>query len=99
MDFVSDQLANGRQLRVLNVVDDFTRECVLQVVDFSISGERVARAFDQLAQSRGHCLQRWSATTVRSSPAKQCFSERATVRALVLHKSHFVNSVPRGILC
>ena len=38
MDFVSDQLANGRRLRVLNVVDDFTRECVLQVVDFSISG-------------------------------------------------------------
>ena len=52
MDFVSDQLANGRRLRVLNVVDDFTRECVLQVVDFSISGERVARAFDQLAKSR-----------------------------------------------
>lgn len=52
MDFVSDQLANGRRLRVLNVVDDFTRECVLQVVDFSISGERVARAFDHLAQSR-----------------------------------------------
>ena len=52
MDFVSDQLANGRRLRVLNVVDDFTRECVLQVVDFSISGERVARAFDQLAETR-----------------------------------------------
>jgi putative transposase len=52
MDFVSDQLATGRRLRVLNVVDDFTRECVLQVVDFSISGERVARAFDQLAVSR-----------------------------------------------
>lgn len=47
MDFVSDQLANGRRLRVLSVVDDFTRECVLQVVDFSISGERVSRALDQ----------------------------------------------------
>jgi putative transposase len=52
MDFVSDQLATGRRLRVLNVVDDYTRECVLQVVDFSISGERVARAFDQLSASR-----------------------------------------------
>jgi len=52
MDFVSDQLANGRRLRVLNIVDDFTRECVLQVVDFSISGERVARALDDLAESR-----------------------------------------------
>jgi putative transposase len=51
MDFVSDQLANGRRLRVLNVVDDFTREFVLQVVDFSISGERVARTFNQPAHS------------------------------------------------
>ena len=48
MDFVSDQLANGRRFRVLNVVDDFSRECVLQVVDTSISGQRVARALDQL---------------------------------------------------
>jgi len=52
MDFVSDQLANGRHLRVLNFVDDFTRECVLQVVDFSISGERLAREFDQLSDRR-----------------------------------------------
>src|SRR6056297_1475983 len=43
MDFVSDQLANERRFRILHVVDDFTRECVLQVVDFSISGARVAR--------------------------------------------------------
>ena len=48
MDFVSDQLANGRRFRVLNIVDDYTREIVLQVVDFSISGYRVARELDQL---------------------------------------------------
>ena len=34
MDFVSDQLANGRRFRVFNLVDDFTRECVVQIVDF-----------------------------------------------------------------
>jgi len=28
-DFVSDQLANGRRLRVFSIVDDFSRECVL----------------------------------------------------------------------
>ena len=33
MDFVSDQLANGRRFRVLNVVDDFSRKCVLQMVN------------------------------------------------------------------
>jgi putative transposase len=51
MDFVSDQLANGRRFRVLNVVDDFSRECVLQVIDTSISGNRVAQALDQLSRS------------------------------------------------
>jgi putative transposase len=50
IDFVSDQLANGRRFRVLNIVDDFSRECVVQVVDFSISGHRVARELDQLAR-------------------------------------------------
>ena len=48
MDFVSDQLANGRRFRVLNVVDDFSRECVLQVVDLSISGQRLARELSHL---------------------------------------------------
>ena len=52
MDFVSDQQANGRRFRVLNVVDDFSRECVLQVVDFSISGQRLARELDRLAAHR-----------------------------------------------
>jgi putative transposase len=52
MDFVSDQLANGRRFRVLNIVDDFSRECVLQVVDFSISGQRLARELKQLENSR-----------------------------------------------
>lgn len=51
MDFVSDQLANGRRFRVLNVVDDFSRECVLQIVDFSISGHRLARELDRLSRT------------------------------------------------
>ena len=48
IDFVSDQLANGRRFRILNVVDDFSRECVLQIVDFSISGTRVANELGRL---------------------------------------------------
>ena len=51
MDFVSDQLANGRRFRVLNIVDDFSREYVLTVVDFSISGERVSRELDRIARA------------------------------------------------
>lgn len=32
MDFVADQLANGRRFRVLNVVDDFSRELIGQEI-------------------------------------------------------------------
>lgn len=50
MDFVSDQLANGRRFRVLNIVDDFSREYLLKVVDFSISGQRIAHELNRLAR-------------------------------------------------
>ena len=52
MDFMSDQLANGRRFRVLNIVDDYSRECVLQIVDFSISGQRLARELDKVIRRR-----------------------------------------------
>lgn len=53
MDFVSDQLANGRRFRVLNVVDDHSREVVGQLTAFSISGAMVARFLNQLRELRG----------------------------------------------
>lgn len=53
MDFVSDGLANGRRFRTLNVVDDFTRECLAIEVDFSLPGARVARVLDSLIELRG----------------------------------------------
>jgi putative transposase len=33
MDFTTDALADGRNFRTLNIVDDFTRECVAIEVD------------------------------------------------------------------
>jgi putative transposase len=39
IDFMSDPLATGRRFRILNIVDDCTRECVGQVVDFSSLGD------------------------------------------------------------
>jgi putative transposase len=53
MDFVSDALGNGRKIRALTLVDDFTRECPVIEVDFSLPGERVARVLDELARTRG----------------------------------------------
>ena len=53
LDFMSDQLTCGRRFRILNVVDDYSRECVGQLVDLSISGARMARFLGELGQERG----------------------------------------------
>ncbi len=53
MDFMSDTLAKNRCFRTLNVVDDFTRECVAIEVDTALSGERVARVLDDVIARRG----------------------------------------------
>lgn len=53
MDFMSDQLADGRCFRTLNIVDDFTRESLAIEVDVSMSGQRVARVLDQVVEERG----------------------------------------------
>ena len=53
MDFVADQLSNGRRFRVLNIEDDFTREMVGQLVSVSISGRMAARFLTELVESRG----------------------------------------------
>jgi putative transposase len=41
MDFTLDTLADGRSFGTLNIVDDFTRECVAIKVDRSLPGVRV----------------------------------------------------------
>ena len=53
IDFVHDQLACGRRFRILNVVDDVTKECLLALADTSISGNRVARELTALLARRG----------------------------------------------
>ena len=53
LDFVHDQFANGRRFRVLNIVDDVTRECLAAIPDTSISGRRVARELSTLIGQRG----------------------------------------------
>ena len=53
LDFVHDQFANGQRFRVLNIVDDVTRECLAAIPDTSISGRRVARELTALIERRG----------------------------------------------
>ena len=53
LDFVHDSLQTGRRIRTLNIVDDFTRECLAIEVDTSLSGGRVARVLDAIGSVRG----------------------------------------------
>lgn len=53
LDFVCDTLANGHRFRTLNVVDDFTRECLAIEVDFSLPGKRVTRVLERLVLFHG----------------------------------------------
>lgn len=53
MDFMADQLADGRSFRLLNVLDDFNREGLGIEVDFSLPTERVIRSLNQIIEWRG----------------------------------------------
>jgi len=53
MDFMHDQLSDGRSIRLFNVIDDFNREGLCIEVDFSLPAERVIRALDQVIEWRG----------------------------------------------
>ncbi|SMC56478.1 HTH-like domain-containing protein, partial [Fulvimarina manganoxydans] len=48
LDFVADQLEDGRRFRILTIVDDCTRENLALIADTSLSGVRVARELDRL---------------------------------------------------
>ena len=53
LDFVSDQITDGRRFRILTVIDNCTRECLALVADTSLSGRRVARELDAIIARRG----------------------------------------------
>ena len=53
MDFIHDQLADGRSYRLFNVIDDYNREGLCIEVDLSLPLTRVARALDQVIEWRG----------------------------------------------
>ena len=53
MDFMHDQLNDGRRYRLLNVIDDYNREGLGIEVDFSLPTERVIRTLDHIIEWRG----------------------------------------------
>jgi transposase InsO family protein len=53
MDFMSDALANGQKLRVLTVLDAYTRECLALEAAVHFRGQDVARVLTEIGRSRG----------------------------------------------
>jgi len=53
IDFVSDTLQSHRKFRVLNIIDDFNREAMGQMVATSIPGERLVRMLEEVIWEKG----------------------------------------------
>jgi putative transposase len=53
LDFVADQLADGRRFRALTVVDVYTRECPAIEVGQSLKGENVVSVLNRIRGPRG----------------------------------------------
>jgi transposase InsO family protein len=64
VDFVHDQLSNGRRFRILNVIDDVTKECLVAIADTSISrqegGARTRHCHRPARQTRSDHLRPWN---------------------------------------
>ena len=52
MDFMSDVLMTGRKVRVLNIMDDYTRESLSAHADYSLPGNAVVQVLEQIAEER-----------------------------------------------
>ena len=85
MDFMADQLADGRSFRTLNVLGDFNREGLAIEVDFSLPSERVVRVLTQIIAWRGRPL----AIRVDNGPEYisgrlQIWAEKAGIRLIYI---------------
>ncbi|TPE42444.1 transposase family protein [Pontibacter mangrovi] len=58
MDFVADQLFDGRKFRGLTVVDNYSRQCLAIEVDQGIKGEQVVAVMERLKQQHGRVPER-----------------------------------------
>jgi putative transposase len=54
LDFVHDRIGDGRALRVLTIIDEFTRECLATEADTGISSRQVAMTLERILETRPH---------------------------------------------
>jgi len=85
MDFMHDQLADGRSFRMLNVLDDFNRQGLAMEVDISLPAARVIRSLEQVIPWRGkpHAI-RCDNGPEYISGALQAWAERQDIALLYI---------------
>ena len=81
MDFIVDRLATGRMVRILSVVDAYTRECLALVADTSLGSGRVTRVLEGLIAELStwpFCMGRpgWMWTSLTFQPSAQASMRR-----------------------
>lgn len=84
LDFVSDQLTDGRTFRVLTIVDDCTRECLGLVADTSLSGLRVRRMSTDASTSLTNWIIALIRTSVEPNPLWDSMTQRCCNRLVAL---------------
>lgn len=52
MDFVSDRVMSGKRIKILTVIDDYSKECPLIYVDTSINGNKITELLDSISGNR-----------------------------------------------
>ena len=77
LDFLHDVLAAGRNIRVLSVVDAFTRECLALEVDTGFASRRVTRVLDEIIAA----LKQVEAGRTVDDVARECGVSVATIYA------------------
>jgi len=82
VDFVHDQLANGRRIRILKLVDEVTCECLAAIPDTSITGRRVARELSAVIAQRGKPGMIVSDNVWRPSRGRRRMSDRPVSRTV-----------------
>jgi putative transposase len=82
IDFVHDSLSNDRMIRILVIVDPFTRECLELETDLAFSGVRLSRVLDMLMVSRG------KPETVMSDNGPE-FQSRAMMKWITSNRVHW----------
>jgi len=80
MDFVSDALFDGRRIRALTVVDDYSRESLAIEVGQSLTGEQVVMVMNRLRAVRGERPSAFGSITDRSSCQEHSTSGRISTR-------------------